>query len=64
MILYKKENSTLKNIKVILEIKVYYKKKIEEKYIIIVTNLDLPKNIEYKFILYLFNKISNKWSKI
>ena len=54
----------MKNIKDNLEIKVYYKKNIEEKYITIVTNLDLPQNIEYKFILYLFNKISNKWSRI
>ena len=60
----KKEHSILKNIKDNLTIKVSCRKINDEKYIIINTNIELPENIEYKFIFYLINKKTNKSYKI
>ena len=56
----KKDNLVLENLKNNLKIKFNYEKKNNEKYVIVLTNLEIPENIQYKFIFYLRNKENNK----
>ena len=62
--LLKLDNLTLKNIKDKLIIKVYCENKNDQSYFTIVTNINIPQNMNYKFIFYFLNKKNNKFLKI